>query len=173
MEAGWSDKIIKMAGHKKEDFSVCLGCKICASVCTVNDLNIAVNPQELLADLFLGKEMHKDHPLVRYCTSCYRCASACPWQIRIPEVVRAIKESLGIEARFEKGFKKCVDIWGRVYEPFVVLMAAPDLLKGGYIKHLPKWMEYAGFHFPHKVKRLNRSNSSNDLNDSKNSEGRL
>ena len=41
-----------------------------------------------------------------------------------------------------------------MYEPFVVIMSAPDLLKGGYIKHISKWMEYAGFHFPHKVRRL-------------------
>jgi len=172
MEAGWSEKIIELAGHKRDDLSVCLGCKICASVCTVNDLEQNANPQELLSDLFLGREIGKDHPLVRYCTACYRCAGACPWQIRIPEVVRAVKESLGIEARFEKGFKKCIEIWGRVYEPFVVLMAAPDLLKGGYIKYMPRWMEYAGFHLPHKVKRLKRSNVLNSSNGSNDSEGR-
>ncbi|HVN97209.1 MAG TPA: (Fe-S)-binding protein [Syntrophorhabdaceae bacterium] len=162
MEAGWSDKIIELAGHKKTELSVCLGCKICASVCTVNDLEQNVNPQELLVDLFFGKGINVDHPLVRYCTNCYRCASACPWQIRIPEVVRAVKESLGIESRFEKAFKKCINIWGRVYEPFVVILAAPDLLKGGYIKYMPKWLGYAGLHFPHKVKRLNRSGSLKD-----------
>jgi ferredoxin len=163
--------VFTYTGYRREDFSVCLGCKICASVCTVNDLKQNVNPQEFLMKLSVGDQVGKDDPLVRYCTSCYRCTSACPWQIRIPEVVRAVKESLGIEARFEKGFKMCLNIWGRVYEPFVVLMAAPDLLKGGYIKYLPKWMEYAGFHLPHKVKRLSpvgdrhRTNSS-DLKDS-------
>jgi hypothetical protein len=93
-------------------------------------------------------------------------------------VVRAVKESLGIEASFEKGFKKSIDIWGRVYEPFVVFMAAIDLLKGGYIKFMPRWMEYAGFHLPHKVKRLSRvgdrhrSNSSDHSGGLKDSEGR-
>lgn len=146
--------VFRLTGYSREDFSVCLGCKICASVCTVNDLDIAVNPQDLLTRLFLGQEIGKDDPLVRYCTSCYRCTAACPWQIRIPEVVRALKETLGMEALFEKAFKKSLNIWGRVYEPFVVIMSAPDLLKGGYIKHILKWMEYAGFHFPHEVKRL-------------------
>lgn len=148
------EKILKLAGHKREDISVCLGCKICASVCTVNDLELNVNPQALLSDLFLGREITSNHSLVRYCTSCYRCSQACPWQIRIPEIIRAIKESLGVEARFEKAFKKCIDIWGRVYEPFVILMAAPDLVRGGYLKYLPKWMEYAGFHLPHRVKHF-------------------
>ncbi len=165
-----TDKIMEMAGHRREDFSVCMGCKVCASVCTVNDLAIDMNPQEFLLKLFMGEEIKTDHPLVRYCTSCYRCASACPWQIRIPEVVRAVKESLGVEARFEKAFKKSLDIWGRVYEPFVVIMSASDLLKGGYIKYMPKWMEYAGFHFPHKVKRLSKSNTSKGGSSSK--EGR-
>ena len=164
--------VFRLTGYSREDFSVCLGCKICASVCTVNDLGQNVNPQELLMKLSVGEKIGKDDPLVRYCTSCYRCAAACPWQIRIPEVVRALKETLGMEALFEKAFKKSLNIWGRVYEPFVVIMSAPDLLRGGYIKYMPKWMEYAGFHFPHKVKRLSpvgdrhRSNGSNDLKDS-------
>ena len=156
------EEIFKMARHKREDFSVCLGCKICASVCTVNDLEENVNPQGLLSDLFLGRKVSKNNSLVRYCTNCYRCTQACPWQIRIPDVIRAVKAVLEIEARFEKGFKRCIDIWGRVYEPFVILTAAPDLLKGGYLKYLPKWMEYAGFHLPHKVKRLNRSKRADD-----------
>jgi len=52
----------------------------------------------------------------------------------------------------------------------VVVMAAPDLLKGGYIKHMPRWMEYAGFHLPHKVKRLGSSKVSKENNPSE--EGR-
>ena len=148
------DKAIELAGYKREDFSVCLGCKICASVCTVNDLGIDMNPQQLLARLFQGREIEKDDQLLRYCTSCYRCTASCPWKIRIPDLVRAIKEELALESAFEKGFKEAIRIWGRVYEPYVVLRAAPLLIKGGYIKHLTRWMEYAGFHLPHKVKRL-------------------
>jgi len=171
--------VFRLTGYRKEDFSVCLGCKICASVCTVNDLEQNVNPQELLMKLSVGDKVGKDDPLVRYCTSCYRCTAACPWQIRIPEVVRALKETLGMEALFEKAFKKSLNIWGRVYEPFVVIMAAPDLLKGGYIKHISKWMEYAGFHLPHKVKRLppvgdrHRTNSPDHSGDLKDSGGSL
>jgi len=161
------EMVFELTGYRREDFSVCLGCKICASVCTANDLVLNVNPQELLLKLFVGEGIENNHPLVRYCTSCYRCTSACPWQIRIPEVVRAIKESLGIEGRFEKAFKKCLAIWGRVYEPFVVIMSAPDLLKGGYLKYVLRWMEYAGFHLPHKVKRLRRSEETGSLKDLK------
>lgn len=167
--------VFKYTGYRKEDFSVCLGCKICASVCTVNDLEQNVNPQELLIKLSVGDKIEKDDPLVRLCTSCYRCTSACPWQIRIPEVVRALKEILGMEALFEKAFKKSLNIWGRVYEPFVVIMSAPDLLKGGYIKHISKWMEYAGFHLPHKVKRLSPGGDRRRIKHSngvKDSEGR-
>lgn len=154
------ERVFELTGYKREDLSVCLGCKICASVCTVNDLMLNVNPQELLLKLFMGERIEDGHPLVRYCTSCYRCTFACPWQIRIPEVIRALKESLGIESRFEKAFKKSLDIWGRVYEPFVVAMTAIDLLKGGYIRYIPKWIGYAGLHLPHKVKRLNHSKDS-------------
>lgn len=145
-------KVFTLAGYRREDFAVCLGCKICASVCTVNDLGIPMNPQELLQSLFLNKEIVSDHSLVRYCTNCYRCTSACPWQIRIPEVVRALRESLSVVSPFEKAFKGSIGIWGRVYEPYVFLRAVPFLLKGGYIKYMAKWTEYISIHLPHKVK---------------------
>jgi heterodisulfide reductase subunit C len=148
------DKILELAGYKAEDLSACLGCKICASVCTVNDLDLNTNPQELLSRLFLGEDVDKDHPLVRYCTGCYRCTTACPWKIRIPEVVRALKESLGVASPFETAFKGSLKIWGRVYEPYVFLMAVPFLLKEGYVKHMVKWTEYMSIHLPHKVKRV-------------------
>jgi heterodisulfide reductase subunit C len=163
------DAIAALAGHQPQDFSACLGCKICASVCTVNDLGIDSNPQDLLVRLFLDQPIEGDHHLVRYCTGCYRCTDVCPWKIRIPEVVRALKETLGVEGLFEKAFKQSVSIWGRVYEPYVVLKAMPVLLKGGYIKHLARWMEYAGFHLPHRVKRLDEANGAKHISNSSSS----
>jgi heterodisulfide reductase subunit C len=146
-------RVFDLTDYKRQDFSVCLGCKICASVCTVNDLSENTNPQDILQKLFLGKDIPADEPLVRYCTGCYRCTGACPWNIRIPEVIRALREELAIESPFEKAFKGSLSIWGRVYEPYVLLMAVPFLLKGGYMKHMMRWMEYMGIHLPHKVKR--------------------
>jgi Fe-S oxidoreductase len=153
------NEIIALAGHKREDLSVCMGCRICASVCTVNDLGndphntpMTANPQELLVRLFLGQEIKADLPLVTYCTSCYRCADACPWNIRIPEIVRALRESLDLASPFEKAFKGSLKIWGRVYEPYVFLMSVPFLIKEGYIKHMMKWTGYMSVHLPHKVK---------------------
>jgi ferredoxin len=148
-----TETIIGLAGYRRADLSVCLGCKICASVCTVNDLDVATNPQALLAALFLGEEVGSDHPLVRYCTGCYRCTGACPWRIAIPEVVRALRESLGVASPFEQAFKGSVALWGRVYEPYVFLRAVPFLVKGGYLRHMTKWVEYMTVHLPHKVQR--------------------
>jgi heterodisulfide reductase subunit C len=149
-----TERIFTLADCRREDFSVCLGCKICASVCTVNDLAIDTNPQDLLSRLFLGQEVEKDDALIRNCTSCYRCTSACPWHIRIPEVVRALRETMQVASPFEKAFKGSVRIWGRVYEPYVFLMAVTFLLKEGYVKYMMKWTEYMSIHLPHKVKRV-------------------
>lgn len=144
--------VFRYTGYRREDFSVCLGCKICASVCTANDLSLNVNPQGILLSLFMGEKISPDHSLVRYCTNCYRCSDACPWGIRIPEVIRAIRENLGIESTFEKAFKGSLKIWGRVYEPYIFMKAGMFLAKEGYLKHMLKWTEYIGFHLPHKVK---------------------
>jgi heterodisulfide reductase subunit C len=154
-----TDHIIELAGHKKEDLSVCLGCKICASVCTVNDLGIDTNPQELLVKLFLGQDIEKDHPLILYCTNCYRCTSACPWQIRIPDLVRGLREDLGTGSVFEHAIIESINLWGRMYEPYVFLRASLFVLKEGWIKHVFRMIEYVqnmalSFHLPHKVKRI-------------------
>lgn len=148
------EKIIQYTGYEKKDFSVCLGCKICASVCTLNDFFMNANPQELLLKIFLGDRSFADDPLIKNCVSCYRCTDACPWQIRVPEVVRAIRETLELSSPFEKAFKGSISIWGRVYEPYIFLNAMGFLIKNGYLKHLMKWTEYLSFHLPHKVKRI-------------------
>ena len=156
----FSDTVFTLAGYERKDFSVCLGCRICASVCTVNDLAIDGNPQDLLVRLFLGQPVEKTHAIVGNCTSCYRCTTACPWQIRIPEVVRAVREELAVASPFEKAFKGSVGLLGRVYEPYVFLMAVPFLVKEGYLKHMTRWMEYMSFHLPHKVRRARGAEST-------------
>ena len=148
-----AEGIVELAGVRKQDLSVCLGCKICASVCTVNDLGLGVNPQELLARLFLGGEVGPQDDLVRYCTGCYRCTAACPWQVRVPDVVMALREALHVASPFEKGFKASVAALGRVYEPYVFMRALRFLITEGYLKHLTRWTGYMSFHLPHRVKR--------------------
>lgn len=146
------EAVAVLAGYAKEDFSVCLGCKICASVCTINDLSVTANPQELLMKIFLQKELASDDPVIAHCTNCYNCTEACPWKIRIPEVVRALRKELSIESPFEKAFKASIRLLGRVYEPYVLLRAMPFLIKEGYLAYLPRWTGYITFHLPHKVK---------------------
>jgi heterodisulfide reductase subunit C len=145
------ESIAELAGYRREDFSVCLGCKICGSVCTINDLSLDANPQELLLKLFLRQDIAPSDNLLRYCTNCYNCTSSCPWGIRIPDVIRALRDEMDLATTFEKAFKGSVRRWGRVYEPFVFLKAFPFLLKEGYLKYMLRWTEYVNFHLPHKA----------------------
>jgi heterodisulfide reductase subunit C len=146
------EALAELAGYRREDFSVCLGCKICGSVCTINDLSVTANPQELLMKVFLQKELKGDDPVIANCTNCYNCTEACPWKIRIPEVVRALRRELALESPFEKAFKASVTLLGRVYEPYVLLRALPFLIKEGYLAYVTRWTEYITFHLPHRVK---------------------
>jgi len=157
------DVIAKLAGYKREDFSVCLGCKICGSVCTINDLSVSANPQALLLSLFLQKEVEHDDPVLAYCTNCYNCMSACPWHIRIPEVVRAMRKEMTLETPFEKAFRSSIGIWGRVYEPYVFLRSLPFLLRAGYLAYVTRWKEYINFHLPHKVKIEGRTQTKDGI----------
>jgi heterodisulfide reductase subunit C len=119
----------------------------------VNDLGLDANPQDLLAGLFLGREARPDDALVRYCTSCYRCTAACPWNIRIPDIVRALRESLDLSSPFERAFRRSVARWGRVYEPYVFLASLSFFISEGYIRYMTKWKSYVTIHLPHRVRR--------------------
>ena len=61
-----TEHALELTDYGRQDFAVCLGCKICASVCTVNDLSPGTNPQEMLQRLFLGQDVAADEPLVRF-----------------------------------------------------------------------------------------------------------
>ncbi len=148
------EHLAEEAGYQRKDFSVCLGCKICGSVCTINDLSISANPQSLLSAIFMGREVKTDDPLLLYCTSCYNCTSACPWHIRVPEIVRAIKNRMGLETPFERAFKSSVRLLGRVYEPYVFIKSLSFLMRGGYLAYAARWKGYINVHLPHKVKGL-------------------
>ncbi|MCX8021672.1 MAG: 4Fe-4S dicluster domain-containing protein [Syntrophorhabdaceae bacterium] len=148
-----TDRILTLTGYERADFASCIGCRICASVCTVNDFFIDANPQGILLKLFLGMEIDPADPLIHHCVSCYRCTDACPWRIRIPEVIRAIREEIGHGSPFEKAFRGSISIWGRVYEPYIFMNAMGFLIKEGYLKHIMKLIEYLSFHLPHKAKR--------------------
>ena len=63
-----------------------------------------------------------------------------------------MRDVLELGSPFEKAFKGSVSIWGRVYEPYVLLKAVSFLLTQGYLKHMTRWIEYMGVHMPHKVK---------------------
>ncbi len=140
------DEIFEKTGQRREDFSVCMGCKICASVCTLNDIGKNVNPQDLLLSIFLG-HIPNDHSIVTYCTSCYRCVESCPWRIKIPEIVRAIRERSKGDL-FTRTFKSSIAIFGRAYEPYIFFRILPFLLKKGYLRYLPRWIRYMNFSFP-------------------------
>lgn len=145
-------RIIDCTGYRKEDFLVCLGCKICASVCTLNDIGADLNPQDILLCLFLGK-VPNDHPLIELCTSCYKCTDNCPWSIRIPEVIRAVKDVCKKDEGFSRAFRGSIKLFGRIYEPYVILRILPSLLKNGYWKFIPRWTEYVNFHLPRFLRK--------------------
>lgn len=84
---------------------------------------------------------------------CYRCTEECPWGIRVPEVLRALRTLLGVESAFGKAFRCSVDRFGRVYEPYLLVKILPFLLREGYAKFFGRWMRCIGLSLPKKVKR--------------------
>ncbi len=147
-----TDRAIELTDYERQDFSVCLGCKICASVCTVNDLDLSTNPQEMLQKLFLGKDVPPKTRWSVFVPAATAVPAPAPGRYGYPSG-SGPAPGHATESPFEKAFKDPSPYGVRVYEPYVLMRAVPFLLKGGYIKHMTRWMEYMGIHLPHKVKR--------------------
>jgi len=60
---------------------------------------------------------------------------------------------------------------GRVYEPYVFLRAVPFLVKGDYLRHMTKWVEYMAFHLPHRVRRRRSQTPGTRAHDAGNGRG--
>lgn len=144
MQAQRIKEVSSLSGQGLEELFVCLGCKICASVCPLNDCGLEVNPRDLLTALFLGEPLDTEAPLIEFCVGCYRCTEECPWGIRVPEVIRALRSVLGLESAFERAFRSSVGRYGRVRECYVILKTLPFLVKRGYGRYLVRWLEYVG-----------------------------
>ena len=89
---------------------------------------------------FSGRQWKNRRPWSGTARAATAARAPAPGACAYPEVVRALREELGVASPFEKAFKGSVRIWGRVYEPYVFLMAVPFLVKEGYLKHMTRWI---------------------------------
>jgi len=127
LDPGFKFEIENVVGGEK--IKRCFNCTGCTVTCPITEIDETFNPRKILRKAIIGmrKEVLTD-PNIWRCASCYMCYDHCPQDVRITEVLGAIRHiaqkevdegKITIESdkpRFEKYFINSIKKHGRVHE---------------------------------------------------------
>jgi len=129
-----------------EHLTKCFNCTGCTVGCPISEIEPTYNPRKAMRMAILGmkKELFESE-IMWLCVSCYTCYDQCPQDVRIADVLNAMKNIAEREERmghiklestkpaFDKVFVDSIQKHGRVYETGVVIF---QVLKQKGIKGL-------------------------------------
>jgi len=101
-------EIAKQAGG--ENIKLCFQCGTCSGTCPVRAINDKYNPRRIVRMALLG--MRKDvlcSDFIWLCSSCYACHERCPQNVRIPELMNAIRNIAIREGNVHPVYKSYVE----------------------------------------------------------------
>jgi heterodisulfide reductase subunit C len=75
-----------------ENIKKCFSCGTCTAGCPVREVTDRYNPRKIIRMALLGlKKEVLSSQFIWLCSSCYTCFERCPQDVRIPELMNAIK----------------------------------------------------------------------------------
>ncbi len=94
-----------------ENIKKCFSCGTCTAGCPVREVTDRYNPRRIIRMAILGmKEEVLSSPFIWLCSSCYTCYERCPQDVRIPELMNAIKNIAVREGYLPPAMKTQLDI---------------------------------------------------------------
>ena len=103
-----------------EGIKACFACKACSATCPIQPLDQRYDPRKIIRMALLGmKKEVLDNDFIWLCASCYGCHEVCPQNVRLTEVMFAIKNLAVVEACVPPGTTAARSILrtqGRMYE---------------------------------------------------------
>jgi heterodisulfide reductase subunit C len=92
------DEVVLVPGG--ESPSVCYACGTCVSRCIIPWRDPVYNPRWVLHKAALGmRQAVFDDAIIWYCTACDLCYSSCPQEVRISDIIGALRQ-LALEAGY-------------------------------------------------------------------------
>ncbi|MGQ9645295.1 MAG: 4Fe-4S dicluster domain-containing protein [Thermodesulfobacteriota bacterium] len=103
-----------------ENIKKCFSCGTCTASCPVREVTDRYNPRKIIRMALLGmKKEVLSSPFIWLCSSCYTCFERCPQDVRIPELMNAIKNIAVREGYLPPAMKTQLDLlssFGRLLE---------------------------------------------------------
>jgi heterodisulfide reductase subunit C len=103
-----------------ENIKKCFSCGTCTAGCPVREVTDRYNPRRIIRMAILGlKKEVLSSPFIWLCSSCYTCFERCPQNVKIPELMNAIKNIAVKEGYLPSSLKSQLDLlssFGRLIE---------------------------------------------------------
>jgi heterodisulfide reductase subunit C len=113
-------KLIIAAEPGGENIKKCFSCGTCTAGCPVREVTDRYNPRRIIRMALLGmKKEVLSSQFIWLCSSCYTCFERCPQDVRIPELMNAIKNIAVREGHLPPAMKTQIDLlssFGRLLE---------------------------------------------------------
>jgi len=103
-----------------EHIKRCFSCGTCTAGCPVREVTDRYNPRKIIRMAILGmKKEVLSSQFIWLCSSCYTCFERCPQDVKIPELMNAIKNIAVREGYIPPAMKVQLDLlssYGRLLE---------------------------------------------------------
>jgi heterodisulfide reductase subunit C len=118
MDPTFADQIAAEPGG--EHIRRCFSCGTCTASCPVREVTERYNPRRIIRMALLGlREPVLSSDFIWLCSTCYACHERCPQDVRITELMHAIKNVAVREGYVHPSFRTQVDLLrqhGRLYD---------------------------------------------------------
>lgn len=113
LDPKFKDEISKLPGGKY--IKRCFQCGTCSAGCPVREIDEKYNPRKIIRMVILGmKEKVLSSDFIWLCSQCDTCEERCPQDVRIPEVMDAIKNLAVREGYIHDSFFKQAETVGKL-----------------------------------------------------------
>jgi len=103
-----------------ENIKKCFSCGTCTAGCPVREVTDRYNPRRIIRMAILGlKKEVLSSQFIWLCSSCYTCFERCPQNVKIPELMNAIKNIAVREGYLPSSLRSQLDLlssFGRLIE---------------------------------------------------------
>lgn len=94
-----------------ENIKKCFSCGTCTAGCPVREITDRYNPRKIIRMALLGmKKEVLSSQFIWLCSSCYTCYERCPQDVRIPELMNAIRNIAVREGYVPPAMKVQIDL---------------------------------------------------------------
>jgi heterodisulfide reductase subunit C len=118
MDSTFADQIAAEPGG--EHIRRCFACGTCTASCPVREVTERYNPRRIIHMAVLGlRQQVLSSDFIWLCSTCYACYERCPQDVRITELMHAIKNIAAREGYVHPSFRAQVGLirdHGRLYD---------------------------------------------------------